>query len=459
MPDKQALHTALNLNTGSNAPEFILYSPLLTERLKYTSFFIFSHVLKSNCVLTDSLSVFENSQAYKLNYSEEKIEGVVQIIPGGLIFETGIAEAKPEALIEKDNLYFFAAKSGSGTSLAFDVFSAVFYFISRYEEWQPFDKDKHGRFEAAASLLFRHNFHLQPVVDQWILSLRASLERCYPSLKFEEARFTIISTMDVDNVFAYRSKGFLRTLGACIKDCLRLDLQNLFRRLKVVAGKAEDPFDIYEPVSSFCEEQHIPLIWFFLFKTGTLYDRTLDPMSTAFSDVLSRLKKRLGWIGLHPSYDSAFEPSLLATEVQDFSSRLDRPVEFSRQHFLRFDIRTTPALLLSQGIRMDFSMGFASSPGFRAGTSYPFFYYDFLNEKSSELLFVPFCAMDGAYLIYNPLSHDEVFASLMELAREIKKVNGNFISIFHERSFSDHLYPGFGLLYKKLHLRLKELQE
>lgn len=102
-------------------------------------------------------------------------------------------------------------------------------------------------------------------------------------------------------------------------------------------------------------------------------------------------------------------------------------------------------------------MGFASYPGFRAGTSRPFHYYDFAKEASTELLFVPFCAMDGAYTVYDLADPDAALNSMLHLAKEVKKVNGLFITVFHERTFFDHLYMGFGTLYKKLHSRVKEL--
>jgi hypothetical protein len=102
-------------------------------------------------------------------------------------------------------------------------------------------------------------------------------------------------------------------------------------------------------------------------------------------------------------------------------------------------------------------MGYASAPGFRAGTSYPFHYFDFSKEQAADLLFLPFCAMDGAYYVYTNKNPEDAFNSLFSLAKEIKNTGGFFVTVFHERSFSNHLYPGFGSLYKRLHLRLKEL--
>jgi hypothetical protein len=109
------------------------------------------------------------------------------------------------------------------------------------------------------------------------------------------------------------------------------------------------------------------------------------------------------------------------------------------------------------GISLDFTMGFATEPGFRAGTSHPFRYYDFASEQACDLIFMPFCAMDGAYTVYGDADTGNAYDSLRSLAAEIQKTGGFFVTVFHERSFYDHLYPGFGDLYKKLHSELHEI--
>ncbi len=443
--NRTELYKLFDLNIDPGAPTFILYSPKQSNRLTYVSKFIFEQVLKVKINITHNSSEFENSTSLKINYSEKKMEGVFQILPAGLLFETGISQSKPKFTVKNDLIYFFE------NELGYDFFSSVFYFISRYEEWQDFEADVHGRFEAKASLLFKNNKHLKPVVDHWIVELKKSLEGFYKGVVFPKTKFKVISTIDVDNLYAYKEKGVLRTGGAFLKDLLKFDLKNIKRRKNVLLKKEEDPFDIYTPVSDFCSQKKIPLIYFFLFRTGTKYDRTVDPSSNAFADVFKRIKKAQAAIGLHPSYYSSLNKDLLEKEVEKFSQRLGEKVQISRQHYLKFDIKTTPGMLLKNNIIADFTMGFASNIGFRAGTSFPFYYYDLAAEKQKDLLFVPFCAMDGAYFVYDKLNPDNMLRSLTDLATEVKKVNGYFISVFHERTFSNHLYPGYDRIYKNFH--------
>lgn len=444
----QHIRSLFKLDVEGRSTGFIVYYEQPSERLSYTCEFIFSHVLGVNYSLTNSVYEFEYSTFNKINYSATNFAESFRIIPSGLLSESKLNTSfKPEAMRKQNKLYFFE----NGGDQGFDVFSAVFYFISRYEEWQDFAADVHLRFESKNSILFREKCHLKPVVDSWILELKAALEKFYPQCNFPQKQMQVISTIDVDNLYAYKLKGILRTGGAFAKDLLKGDISNARERLKVVGGKQKDPFDIYDGISTFCKEQKTPLFYFFLFRTGTKFDRTVDPASGAFKKVFDVIKKESAYIGLHPSYFSAYDEHILQNEVKLINSSLEEPVVFSRQHYLRFNIKTTPKQLLKNGIRVDFTMGFASTAGFRAGTSFPFYYYDFSSESKSELLFVPFCAMDGAYTVYNKTLPESALVEFEALKEEVRKVHGFYITVFHERSFSDRLYKGFGALYKKLH--------
>ncbi len=456
--DKNSLHKLLDLGIKNELSGFIIYCEKTSPRLLYVTQFIFEHVFKSRYILTNSISEFENSKLYKVNYSSTAIADSFKITPHKLLFETSVSENSPKASIKNELIYFFENESiNDNANFGYDIFSSVFYFISRYEEWQPFEPDIHGRFEARSSILFQNKMNLKPVVDHWIIELKEALQKFYPQLKFPENKFKVISTIDVDNLYAYKAKGFLRTIGAMAKDFLKFDLTNLKYRVNVLRKNTEDPFDIYSTNSDFCFKNNIPLIYFFLFRSGTKYDRTVNPRSDAFVKVFDQIRGNGANIGLHPSYYSSQNKYCLKQEVNDFSIKSQAPVIVSRQHYLKFDIKTTPHLLIQNGILADFTMGFASAIGFRAGTSFPFYYYDFNSEKQTDLLFVPFCAMDGAFFIYDQLSPDKMLSDLLEMAKELKKVNGFFITVFHERTFSNHLYPGYDQVYKNLFQKVNEL--
>ncbi|MBL7931494.1 MAG: hypothetical protein JNL60_06315 [Bacteroidia bacterium] len=457
MLNRQGLIDFFNLKPAANALRFVIYASEKSERLDYACRFIFNHGLKVNYSIVNNESEFEQASGIKINYSTKLFQNSLQIIPNGLLEEKTLRKEKPQAFFQGNMIYLFPSVESNATTLHFDLFSAVFYCISRYEEWQEHVKDQHGRFEAAQGLFYQNNFHQKCILEMWLNELAEKLKPQTAGKQLPERIFKVMSTIDVDNLFAYRAKGFLRIVGACVKDVIKGDLKNLKERTAVLSGKKQDPFDVYETVSDFCFEQKIPLIYFFLYRTGTKYDRTVDPDSPAFEEVFEKVIKNHAAIGIHPSYDASVAPEILKQELNKIRSKSNKTISFSRQHFLRFNIRTTPRELIDNGIEVDFSMGFASEQGLRAGTTLPFYFYDFDNEKSGDLLFVPFCTMDGVFTVYKNISSEKAFESMLRFAEEIKSVGGNFVSVFHERSFSDHLYPGFGTLYKNLHLKLKAL--
>ncbi|MBA3663044.1 MAG: hypothetical protein H0W61_02405 [Bacteroidetes bacterium] len=448
MLDEQEIRKLLNLEVDRAAPTVIIFAEQITPRLNYVCRFIFEHVLKIKFVVTSGSDEFQASGFYKINYSAQIITNTFQIVPQGFLFGRGVDAVVPIAEKKKNSIYFFT--KNRSTDFDYDVFSAVFYLVSRYEEWQPFEKDVHGRFELNQSILYKNGCHLLPVADEWIMELREALALFYPGIIFPSLTTRTIASIDVDNLFAYKHKGVLRTTGALAKDLVKGDFKNAAKRLGVLTGKEKDPFDIYEEFTRYCTQNQIPLFYFFLFRSGTKFDRTVSSSSPAFKKAITTVLNEGGNVGLHPSYETSDREDLLASEIKCFSETLGVPVIFSRQHYLKFKIRSTPRELLKNNIKVDFTMGFASGPGFRAGTSRPFFYYDFEKEAETVLLFVPFCAMDGAYTVYDKKPADEALALLKNLKREIKKTGGLFVTVFHERTFADHLYPGFGRMYKTL---------
>jgi hypothetical protein len=145
---------------------------------------------------------------------------------------------------------------------------------------------------------------------------------------------------------------------------------------------------------------------------------------------------------------------LLREYLEIMISSSGKQIDISIKIFLRLKIKTTPQQLLSYGIKADFSIGFASGAGYRAGTFTPFNYYDLEKEKASELLMVPFAVMDGVYFIYSQTQISEAKKQILQLAEEARAMNGIFISVFHERTFDEALYPGFGELYRFLLAKL-----
>lgn len=433
-------------------PQFIVLVSQINNRVTYTCDFIFHQALLCNYIITDNQNEFTASSLYKINYTTSTLSDSFQIIPSGFLPKAGVEETLPPVANVKSIPYFFPQQSGE---ISFDIFSAIFYLISRYEEWQKFVKDRHGRFEERNSILYKLSVLKKPIVDIWIDEFKTALLNKFSGITFPKREFKFISTIDVDNLYAFKGKPFHRNVGGAVKDLMRFDTPMFMARLATVfLGKA-DPFDKYDEQIKISRESGIPLIYFFLYKNNTEFDRTITPGHDQFKRLFEKLKKEKISFGIHPSYFSSDSPENIKAETELLSEHSQQKTILSRQHYLRFNIKSTPGYLEEAGIQFDFTMGFATASGFRAGTTLPFYYYNFEKEATLKVMAVPFTLMDGAYYIYSKAKMEDAKRDIELLREEAKKVNGLFVTVFHERSFADELYPGWRRLYSQIHHLIK----
>jgi hypothetical protein len=378
----------------------------------------------------------ESDRACKclINHSSTPINGAFNIYATGLLHETTIRPINPGVVKQQGQTLLFPAPPGF--SLPFDVFSAAFYLLSRYEEYLPYKPDRHGRFEANQSLAYRHNFLDDPVVDQWLEMLKNALIISYPELHFPRRSFRYVSTIDTDSAWAYLHKGPVRTAGGLFKNIIRLNAPALRMQLDVLRGKRPDPYDTYAYIRKMENRYGFRSLFFFLFGNYGRYDTNYSLYNVHFRSLLDNLKTERV-IGIHPSYKSNRHEHLLKAEVDCFTRLLGKKPEMSRQHFLILKLPYTYRQLIKLGIQEDYSMGYASDCGFRAGTSMPFRFYDLPEEHETPLLIHPFVVMDVTLIQYLGLNAAAAADRINLLIEKVKTVNGTFTSLWHNESLSE----------------------
>ena len=142
-------------------------------------------------------------------------------------------------------------------------------------------------------------------------------------------------------------------------------------------------------------------------------------------------------IGIHPSYESYLNPIKIGKEKAELEKITRKPIIRSRQHYLRLQLPETYRYLLEVGIKEDYTMGFADRAGFRAGICTPFYFYDLKSEMVTDLKIYPITYMDGSLLKYEKLSVDNAIQKVKKLIDEVKDVNGQFISLWHNHTLSN----------------------
>lgn len=425
----------------------LIYSHKTSTRLNYILNFLFNDVQGAEYKIVTDKNDFISSDLPKINYTSEEIENSFQITPCDLLFESNILQKKIKVSDWENMKVFFQTSETS--DIPFDLFAASFYLISRYEEYLPFSADQHGRFEADQSLAGKNGFLYDPIVDQWSCKFASLLKLKFGGYETCKREFKYISTIDIDNAYAYLYKGTVRTIGATMRDLFKLDFNENIKRFQTLNGE-KDPFDTYGYLDSMHKQYGIQPIWFFLVGNYNTYDKNLPLDNEAFQDLIKKVSE-VAEIGIHPSYESNNEFNQLKKEFDYLSGISSNPITKSRQHYLKLLFTETYQNLLKLGIKEDYTLGYSTDVGFRAGTCTPFNFYDLKNEKETDLKIIPFQVMDVTLNQYLKLDVDDALIRINEIIEKVKRVKGTFVSLWHNESLSDHgHWKGWESVYMKM---------
>jgi hypothetical protein len=398
---------------------------------------------------TSKIDHAKNTQSALLNYSEDEHLPGIRFHPAGLLFHKDIFEQDIYFCKYKGESSFFSV--GEKGTLPFDPFSAAFYLVSRYEEYLPHIADQHGRFMHSNSILNKCGSFKKPLVNIWTNEIAACLQKKYPHLKITPPKFRFISTIDVDNAYAFKGKGLFRSFGGITKDLRKLDFATLTNRLAAIFGIKRDPYDTFDYQLYLKEKYNYICIYFMLFSRFSSHDRNLSPQSHLYQRYIKGVNDHCE-IGLHPSYRSHRSPEIVEEERLGLERVINQRVTKSRQHYLKMTLPQTMRQLIEQHIAADFSMGYADMPGFRAGICHPFNFYDLEMEVERPLRIYPLNLMDVTYIDYLKWTPEQATKDIMEILEVVKTHGGVFVPVWHNRTFSEaeSSWKGWNEVYEKM---------
>ncbi|MEP6928093.1 MAG: polysaccharide deacetylase family protein, partial [Ginsengibacter sp.] len=340
-----------------------------------------------------------------------------------------------DVIVEKKYETKVLFPNDTSCDMGFDIFSAVFFMVSRYEEYLPFIPDRYGRYNATDTLAYKNNFLHIPLVDIWIDLFRSILQKKFPSIEFGASSFNAIVTYDIDVAYKFKGRSFNKMAGATIKDLLKFNLKNIYNRIQTLSNNQRDPWDVYDYLQETIVQNKLDSIFFFLLSDASIHDRNLNYKNPLVKSLIGTIKF-FSEIGIHPSYPTSSFPEKISTEKKRLEKLSGKIIYKSRQHYLKFILPETYNSLLEAGITEDYSMGFSDMHGFRAGTSKPFYFYDLKNETATRLKIFPVTFMEGSF-INSKRSKENILQDIYQLIDEVKKVNGTFISIWHNHTVSN----------------------
>lgn len=409
----------------------LIYCHKITERVKYTFNFVFKQNLGINYAITTNRDDFLLYEGPRLNYSFEAIENIIHIQPALILNQDDIAQQYVD--VKKHNtttLLFFNNKG----NLLFDIFAATFYLITRYEEYMHSRLDRFGRFNPYNSIAHQEGFLNEPIVNIWINQLRNLLKSYYHTLEMTAPKYTFQPTIDIDRAYAYKHTGFIRQVGGLVKSLLK-NRPDFFRRLKVYAGREQDPYDTYSVLNQIHEQNNVSPYYFFLMANYGGFDKSLPISNKTFQNLISEHARKYK-TGIHPSYMSYFDFSILQDEISSLYQLLGKNILCNRFHFVKFSLPESYEKLINLNILHDFSMGYPAKIGFRNGYAGDHLFFNLQTNRETTLTIHPFQVMDTTLRQYMKLSADEAIMQTKEMIDKVKAVKGKFTLLWHNESLS-----------------------
>lgn len=376
---------------------------------------------------------FQSSVLPKINYSATDFKDSLCIKPHSILFDHGIRDYPIEvSTCEPFHKIFF---KNSTSSVPFDLFGASFWLLTRYEEYLPHKTDNYNRFHYRSSLAYQYGFLHIPLVNLWLQELKAIFQKEYPDLVFNEKKYSFLASIDIDNAYKYKFKGFVRTLAGFVAD---RSISTMLQRLRIIFNKEKDPFDCYDFLISAHKQKEVQAIYFFLLGDYGTNDKNHEASNLNFQVLIKHLAD-YSMVGIHPSFGSNNSQHQLKVETNRLSNITHKTITKSRQHFSVLRFPSTYQDLVQAGILMDYSMGYPNFNGFRASYCYPYKWYNLEIESPGTLLIHPFCLTEVTLSSDSQKENKPLMQLAKQIISETKKYNGQLISIFHNDLFTDEM--------------------
>jgi len=233
----------------------LVFTHKVTPRIRYIFKQIFSRILLAEVSFTSKVEEFVAHNGPKFSYTKVPLGKEFFVRSHDLLFEQGVNDVEIQVHDWDGTACFFP--SGAVSNVPFDIFAASFYLITRYEEYLPHVKDVHSRFSSENSLANKYRFLEKPVIDIWTYKFKKIFEEKYPEAFPKKREYRFVSTIDVDNAFAYKHKSLVRTFAGFFSDLLRLRLFNFWDRLLVVSRIKKDPFDTFGTILKLTKKHQV----------------------------------------------------------------------------------------------------------------------------------------------------------------------------------------------------------
>ncbi len=405
-----------------------IYSQGSAARLNYMAEVILHDILGlSYEIITDRRRIGKNPA---INYSSGKVPGALKMSPDSLLFEDDI---KPRNLIVEDwdGLPGFFPTSPD-SDFPFDIFASSFYLITRYEEYPEYGKcDESGCFIAPSSLAYRKGFLNIPVIELWAKRFARAMAGMFYGMAFKAGNYKSMMIFCTGNPFSVHGKNLLGNITYLLKEITGAKEQH-----KDSDRDKDDAsmFFVYlkNSLSAFSSEAKM-----FFSAADSFHGESHHQWRNSDYRALIRSTSLKHDAGIYLTGDSATSLKSVRKEILRLAPLISQDILKSCTDPSALVIPESCRVLCDAGIKEDYSMGYPEDPGFRAGISRPFRFFDLRNNRVTGLLIIPYQMTDIALAKYNR-TNIGAFRKIVEgMINVTRESGGHFVSLWHETSLTD----------------------
>ncbi len=420
----------------------VIYTPKVTNRIRYVLDFVFVQHLGIAYEWTDHPEVDRQPDRVYINYSNHKHKAWYSVFQDTLLLEE---EIRPQKIfVSRESNFPVFYQTTDEYDCRFDIFSCIFYLLSRYEEYLPHEQDVHGRYLSSNSILAKKEFDFAPIVDIWLGYFKNELLALCPTLKFRSYSFEYVPTFDIDNAYCFLGRNWLK------------HPPNVFKKdaLNILLHRKKDPFDTYDFILDETAKYPTKPVFFFLLSDADTNDSRVSPTAPVLRHRIKSIQEKGIVTGIHPSYRS-LENGSIGLEKSALEAITAMPVLYSRQHFLRIRFPDYFRAVLAENIQHDFSLLYPDTMGFRAGYSRSFFFFDLEKNETTPLSLHSTCWMDATYEYYRNEKNEEIQQKITRMVQQLMKINAKLVTLFHNDLLGMEKYRGLFCFFYQ-HTKLRE---
>jgi hypothetical protein len=323
-----------------------------------------------------------------------------------------------------------------------DVLGSAFFMLTRYEELVRPERDRYGRFPAAASVATREGFLGVPIVDAYVERLWEALSAAWPRLPRRSRAFEVVLTHDIDDPLTTLEHGprdVVRQLGGDL--VRRRDPRLAGRRIRALLGdRRRDPHNTFDFLMDVSERHGLRSAFYFL------AHRDERPREGAYlfehpwvRSLIGHIGRRGHELGIHPSHCTYRDAERTREEVTRLlrvarAEGVEQEQWGGRQHFLRWANPETWRNWEAAGLSYDSTLAYSEAVGFRAGTCHSYRAFDVRARRPLDLRERPFQVMDVALLQSMGLSPDAARAEVLRIAAQCRRYGGALGILWHNNT-------------------------